>query len=142
MFEVRIAAEVVDKAHERYGEERSSSGRPSEYDFVGGPLAAAVLEFRYFDELSRWRCSGSPVTRSSPWSTDVDEQRPNTEPTLRPATRSTVQTSESTGGGSSKHRHVDHGPGGELESLTGLRWAGCPHHAACHPSELALRPYE
>ena len=51
MFEVRIAAEVVEKAHERYGDERSSSGRPSEYDFVGGPLAAAVLEFRYFHEL-------------------------------------------------------------------------------------------
>ena len=51
MFEVRIADEVVEKAHERYGEERSSSGRPNEYDFVGGPLAAAALEFRYFDEL-------------------------------------------------------------------------------------------
>ena len=61
MFEVRIADEVVEKARERYGEERSSSGRPSEYDFVGGPLAAAALEFRYFDELPK---VAGPAVRS------------------------------------------------------------------------------
>ncbi len=51
MHQVRVAAFVLEKAHERYGEERAASVAPSEYDFVGGPLAAALLEFRHFDEL-------------------------------------------------------------------------------------------
>ena len=51
MYDVRVAAEVLAKAHERYGDERAPTGSPNEYDFVGGPLAAALLEFRYFDEL-------------------------------------------------------------------------------------------
>ncbi len=51
MYEVRVAGLVLDKAHERYGEDRSPTGSPSEYDFVGGPLAAAILEFRHFAEL-------------------------------------------------------------------------------------------
>ena len=42
---------VLAKAHDRYGEERSATGKPSEYDFVGGPLAAAILEFSHFDEM-------------------------------------------------------------------------------------------
>lgn len=46
MYEVRVGQFVTDKAHERYGEQRSASGRPSEFDFVAGALAAAVLEFR------------------------------------------------------------------------------------------------
>ena len=32
--------------------DRPRAFRPSEYDFVGGPLAAAVLAFREFDRLS------------------------------------------------------------------------------------------
>lgn len=51
MFTVRVADRVMQKAHERFGDERSPTGRPSEYDFVSGPLAAAVFEFRHFDEL-------------------------------------------------------------------------------------------
>lgn len=51
MFTVRVADLVMQKAHERYGEERSSTGRPSEYDFVSGPLAAAIEQFRYFDHV-------------------------------------------------------------------------------------------
>ena len=40
-------AKVADK----YGTERSVGGAPGEYDFIGGPLAAALIEFRYFTEL-------------------------------------------------------------------------------------------
>ena len=51
MYEVRVSQVVTAKAHERYGEQRSATGRPSEFDFVAGPLAAALLEFRFLDEL-------------------------------------------------------------------------------------------
>ena len=51
MYDVRVGRAVTERAHERYGEERGGSGRPSEYDFVGGPLNAAVREFAFFDEL-------------------------------------------------------------------------------------------
>ena len=51
MFTVQVADLVMHKAHDRYGEERSATGRPSEYDFVAGPLAAAIEQFRYFDDL-------------------------------------------------------------------------------------------
>ena len=49
--EVRVAQHVYAKANERYGEIRSPEGAPSEYDFVSGPLAAAVFAFRDFDQL-------------------------------------------------------------------------------------------
>jgi hypothetical protein len=61
VYEVQVAAFVRDKAHERYGDERSPAGAPSESDFVGGPLAAALLEFRYFDELPE---AAGPSVRS------------------------------------------------------------------------------
>jgi hypothetical protein len=51
MFEVNVSAFVYAKAHERFGDERSSSGDPSEYDFLSGPLSAATIEFRHFDDL-------------------------------------------------------------------------------------------
>lgn len=51
MFTVRVAELVMQKAHERFGAERSATGRPSEYDFVSGPLAAAIDRFRYFDDI-------------------------------------------------------------------------------------------
>ena len=50
--EVRIAHAVFERAHERFGESRTVEGAPSEYDFVGGPLAAAVFSFRDFDNLA------------------------------------------------------------------------------------------
>lgn len=50
--EVRVNSTVFDKAHTRFGDGRSLSGRPSEYDFTTGPLAAAVFAFRGFDDLS------------------------------------------------------------------------------------------
>ncbi len=49
---VEVAPAVFESAHERFGETRSTTGDPSEYDFVGGPLAAAAFAFRDFDELS------------------------------------------------------------------------------------------
>jgi hypothetical protein len=50
---VSVAAIVLEQAHERFGDQRSIDGSPSEYDFVTGPLAAAVLAFRGFDDLPR-----------------------------------------------------------------------------------------
>ncbi len=49
---VTVHPDVLEAAHERFGEERSARGGPSEYDFVSGPLAAAVFAFREFDALS------------------------------------------------------------------------------------------
>ena len=49
---VEVAPTVYQSAHERFGESRSLRGEGSEYDFVGGPLAAAVFAFRDFDALS------------------------------------------------------------------------------------------
>lgn len=49
--EVDVAASVYQRAHTQFGETRTVEGAPSEYDFVGGPLAAAVVAFRDFDSL-------------------------------------------------------------------------------------------
>lgn len=49
MYHVEIGASVAAKAASfRDGR---SSGHPDEYDFVAGPLAAAVVAFRDFDQL-------------------------------------------------------------------------------------------
>jgi len=48
---VEVASAVFESAHDQFGEQRSQ-GDGSEYDFVGGPLAAAVFAFRDFDTLS------------------------------------------------------------------------------------------
>ena len=45
----RFAQAVYEKAHELFVEHRSVEGMPSEYDFVGGPLAAALFAFRDFE---------------------------------------------------------------------------------------------
>ena len=50
--EVRVSHETYEQAHDRFGERRSIDGDPSEYDFVAGPLAAAVFAFRAFDDLA------------------------------------------------------------------------------------------
>ncbi|TFH19800.1 MAG: hypothetical protein E4H05_03770 [Acidimicrobiales bacterium] len=49
---VLVGAAVLRKAHDEFGEARTTGGSPSEYDFVSGPLAAAVLVFRDFENLS------------------------------------------------------------------------------------------
>jgi len=48
---VDVAPAVYETANQRFGETRSAGGQGSEYDFVGGPLAAAFA-FRDFDALS------------------------------------------------------------------------------------------
>lgn len=48
---VEVASSVYDTIEQRFGEERTPAGAPSGYDFIGGPLAAAVFAFRDFDEL-------------------------------------------------------------------------------------------
>lgn len=53
MYEVRVGRAVHEKAHDRYGDERSATGQPSEFEFVSGPLAAALIEFGHFDELPK-----------------------------------------------------------------------------------------
>ncbi len=60
--QVRVAGSVHDQAHERFGESRSDEGIPSEYDFVSGPLAAAVFAFRDFDTFSLKSAFGNCVT--------------------------------------------------------------------------------
>lgn len=49
---VDVAPAVYESANEKFGETRSTEGQGSEYDFIGGPLAAAVFAFREFDALS------------------------------------------------------------------------------------------
>lgn len=46
-----MSAFVMSKVSERFGVTRSVEGAPSGYDFIGGPLAAAVVEFAYFEHL-------------------------------------------------------------------------------------------
>jgi hypothetical protein len=54
--EVHVGQYVYAKADERFRESRSPEGAPSEYDFVSGPLAAAVFAFRDFeDDPDYWR---------------------------------------------------------------------------------------
>ncbi len=50
-YDVHWGDALARNAHEQFGPERSVDGKPSEYDFVGGPLAAAHLAFREFDRL-------------------------------------------------------------------------------------------
>ena len=50
-FRVTISRFVAAKAAERYPNEPSGSGTPTEYDFFGGPLAAAGLAFSDFTSL-------------------------------------------------------------------------------------------
>jgi len=49
---VKVAPAVYQSSYERFGEARSPKSEGSEYDFVSGPLAAAVFAFRDFDALS------------------------------------------------------------------------------------------
>jgi hypothetical protein len=50
---VHVSTFVLERAAARFGPERSAAGGADEYDFVGGPLAAAVFVFRDFDSI-RW----------------------------------------------------------------------------------------
>ncbi len=48
---VRVSDFAAEKIAATYGPERSTTGRPSEWDFWSGPLAAALVGFRDFDNL-------------------------------------------------------------------------------------------
>ena len=50
-FRVTISRFVAAKAAERYPDEPPGTGVPNEYDFLGGPLAAAGLAFSDFTNL-------------------------------------------------------------------------------------------
>ncbi len=49
--EVRVSEFAASKIAAEYGPERSTAGEPSEWDFWSGPLAAALLGFRDFENL-------------------------------------------------------------------------------------------
>ncbi len=49
--EVRVSEFAASKIASEYGPERSAAGKPSEWDFWSGPLAAALLGFRDFENL-------------------------------------------------------------------------------------------
>lgn len=48
---VRVSEFAAGKIAATYGPERSATGRPSEWDFWSGPLAAALVGFRDFENL-------------------------------------------------------------------------------------------
>jgi hypothetical protein len=60
-FTVRWADAVAKSAAEQFAPERSGTGRPSEYDFVSGPLAAAAARFADFESLPE---AAGPSVRS------------------------------------------------------------------------------
>jgi hypothetical protein len=60
-YEVTISQHVADKAA-TFGPERTAGGKPSEYDFFGGPMAAAVSLFAAFDDLPE---AAGPAVRSA-----------------------------------------------------------------------------
>lgn len=45
IWRVEVSAHLFDRVAELFGEERGPDGQPSEYDFVSGPLVAAIHEF-------------------------------------------------------------------------------------------------
>jgi hypothetical protein len=49
--EVRVSAALATQITSTFGSERSAQGSPSEWDFWGGPLQAALLRFRDFASL-------------------------------------------------------------------------------------------
>ena len=51
-YDVIVSAEVMAKVTNKFEEGRSALGTPDWYDFVSGPLAAAVFAFRDFDRLT------------------------------------------------------------------------------------------
>ena len=51
MIEVRVGEAAAEKITRSYSPERSATGQPSEWDFWSGPLAAALIGFRDFENL-------------------------------------------------------------------------------------------
>ena len=51
MPQIRVGRFAAEKITEEHGPERSEAGQPSEWDFWSGPLAAALIGFRDFENL-------------------------------------------------------------------------------------------
>ena len=51
MPEIRVGSFAAEKITAEHGPDRSTTGRPSEWDFWSGPLAAALIGFRNFENL-------------------------------------------------------------------------------------------
>ena len=51
MPKVGVGGFAAEKITTAYGPERSTTGQPSEWDFWSGPLAAALIGFRDFENL-------------------------------------------------------------------------------------------
>ena len=51
IHEVRVGRFAADKITRAYGPARTATGRPSEWDFWSGPLSAALIGFRDFENL-------------------------------------------------------------------------------------------
>ena len=50
-YQIRVSEFAARKIADNYGPERSTTGHPSEWDFWSGPLAAALVGFRDFENL-------------------------------------------------------------------------------------------
>ncbi|MGH9112050.1 MAG: hypothetical protein ACRDZN_07115 [Acidimicrobiales bacterium] len=61
IYEVRVGDRLADDISCSFGPQRSSEGAPSEWDFWGVPLAAALVAFRDFDAR---RPAGRPEVRT------------------------------------------------------------------------------
>ena len=51
MFEVHVGEALAAAIASRFGSQQVGDGSPSEWDFWGGPMAAAIIAFRDFDSL-------------------------------------------------------------------------------------------
>ena len=51
MPEIRVGSFAAEKITTEHGPDRSTTGQPSEWDFWSGPLAAALIGFRDFENL-------------------------------------------------------------------------------------------
>lgn len=61
-YEVTWGDELATRITSQFGPERTPEGHPSSYDFVAGPLAAAVQLFQDFDSLPE---AAGPAVRSA-----------------------------------------------------------------------------
>ena len=59
--EVRWGPALADAIAQRFPQERTAEGDPSEADFVSGPLAVALVAFRDFERLPE---EAGPAVRS------------------------------------------------------------------------------
>ncbi len=61
IYEVRVGVDLAAEIAAAHGPDRSGWGAPSEWDFWSGPLAAALIAFRAFEDL---RFDDTPAVRN------------------------------------------------------------------------------